>query len=261
MLKKLRASIAVMTLSLASTAYAIPTLQIGAPAADSSEGIYANYQKSTTNPTEDDTAITSGNTLYVAGVYGPNTLLLGGQYSPGGDDWSDFKKSPYPINFDGHGAILLAAVPQGTGSSLTINGALPFFSSSTLDGFFPNNHDPLKDNIADFLFYDIGNFANTSKAVPNFADETGAADGEIKTPTIAGATGLNWIHFDVLALETTQNGKTIKTSLANNPGSHDVTWKNGGGGIPQQVPEPGMLVLFGTGLLGLGLIGHRRRKH
>ncbi|QBQ56508.1 PEP-CTERM sorting domain-containing protein [Nitrosococcus wardiae] len=34
----------------------------------------------------------------------------------------------------------------------------------------------------------------------------------------------------------------------------------GGGGGPQEIPEPGVLALFGTGLLSLGLIG-RRRKH
>lgn len=267
MLNKLKLSVALTALSFASIAYGIPTLQIGAPGGPG-EGIYTNYQGSTTNPNEDETAITSGNTLYVAGVYKNNDLLIGGQYDSDGDDWSSYKNSPYPTDFDGHGAVLLAAVPEGmladinnNLATLTIkylnNTLTPFYTSSTLNDLFRNSHAPLKDNIADFLFYDIGNFANNSGAVPNFEDETGADNGEIKTLTV-GATGLDWVHFDALALETTKQGKT---NLRFNPGSHDVTWKNGGSIPPHAVPEPGILLLFGTGLVGLGLIDHRRRKH
>jgi hypothetical protein len=239
-------------------------LQIGALGGPG-EGTYTNYQGSSIGPTEDDTAITSGSTLYVAGTYGSKTLWLGGQFPgdstyPEGENWSNFGYDPI---FNNYAAILLAAIPDGTlaSANLTINGASPFFSSTTIGGFFPNKHDPLKDLVADFLFYDIGNFANNSSVVPNFVDETGAANGEIKTLTLAGTDDLAWIHFDALALETTKNGGKIKTSVANNPGSHDVTWKNERGGDPEEVPEPGILLLFGTGLLGVRFAGHHRRKH
>lgn len=256
---KLRAiSLILGILFVPSVVQAVPVLQVGAPGGPG-EGIYANYQANTTNPTESDTAITSGNTLYVAGVYGSNTLSLGGQFT-GGSDWGSVNQA-YSI-FNGHDAVLLAAVPDGflglALSNLKVNGNLAFHSSVNLGGLFPNNHDPLKDGISDFLFFDIGDFSKTSGAVPNFTSETGAAHGQIKTLTLAGFSSLAWIHFDVLALETNSQGQGIVTKIEKNPGSHDVTWKPNGGTPPQQIPEPGVLLLMGAGLMGLGLV--RRRK-
>lgn len=249
-----------------STAYGVPVLQIGAPGG-SGEGTYANYTGSLTSPTESDTATTSGSTIYVAGVYQNNNILnLGGKFGTG-SDWSAID-SAYPSDFNGKGAILLAAVPDGQRvaavSSLQVNGNSAFFSSDTLSGLFPDNHAPLKDDVSDFLFFDIGNFTNTAGAVPDFTTETGAADGQIKTLTISGFGNLVWIHFDALAIETSSQGNPrsprIVSTIDNNPGSHDVTWKVGGppnvgGG---NIPEPASLGLLGIGLLALSAV--RRRK-
>lgn len=272
----------VAALGFAGSTFAIPTLQVGAPAGAGDTGTYADYRINLSAPAETDTAVTFGQTLLVGGAYSNGVLQLGGQYTdpgslsvtpgiaPGtpGSSWSQVLKQAFGGSlgdyaaFNGRGAVLVASVPDGTlasldrGADLKINGRPAFYTSES-KSFFPNAHDPVKDAVSDFLFFDIGNFNKNGGSVPNFADETGAAAGEIKTLLIA-TSGFQWIHFDVMALQTkesTSNGKKsvntgLLTSLQNNPGSKDVTWKNDG--IPPlNVPEPASPLLLGLGLLGL----------
>lgn len=266
------AGVALVASVMAVSAHAVPRLQIGAPAGPGDTGLIADYQGTLTNPTEEDTATTSGNSILVGGVYKGGVLNLGGKYSTG-MDWSEFG---FPTQFDGHGAVLVVAVPDGETGTVTINlgsGDLtPFYSTTT--NVFPNNHDPLKDDVSDFLYFDIGTFAQINDAVPDFADETGGEDGEIKNIGI-NITGFDWAHFDVLAIESKQQGSEIRSTAWNNPGSHDVTWYSpttGGttfGGTTgttsdNQVgstatPEPATAALAGLSLAGLAMMTRRRR--
>lgn len=230
---------AVLTIALSSSVYAVPVLQVGAPAGSGDSGTYADYQKNLTNPTEKDTARTSGSKIFVAGVYqNQNVLNLGAQFGSG-KDWSGVNSNFAP--FDGKGAVLLVAVPNNQSGTLAIKvdggpSLSPFLTSPILSNLFPNNHDPLKDHVADFLFFDIGDFAKNLNAVPDFETESGAADGQIKEIVFANS-GFDWLHFDVLALETSEKGTTtIMTTIENNPGSHDVTAF--AGQIPPLLPNP-----------------------
>ena len=250
-------ALVMLLLGFSTSAYAIPVLQVGAPAGPGDTGNYADYQKSLTNPTENDTAVTSGNLIYVAGGYANGVANLGGHYD-NGKNWSDFGM---PISFDAQRAILVASVPNGATGTLTVNNKSEFFKSTAIS-YFPNNHDPVKDDIADFYFFDIGTFANNSNAVPNFDDETqlGKMNGEIKNLELV-ITGFNWVHFDVMALETSIDTKktcvvfTDPTDLENNPGSLDVTWTPS----TPTVPEPTTVVLFGVGLIGFAAWSRKRR--
>lgn len=228
-----------LALLLPVTAIAIPILQVGA--------IDSTYMLSSTNPTESDTAITTSNTILVGGV---NNHYLG---SLGGGMWSNFGwagKTNFPIEFDGHGAILVASVPNNTSGILMVNGNLPFMTSTT--SMFPNKHDPVKDDISDFRYFDIGNF-NYNELITNFTGEEGIAFGEIKELLIS-ATGLPWVHFDVMAIQNkfTQHG--LLTNLINSPGSHDVTWLNHTETV-HGVPTPSTHLLFVLGLILMSLGG------
>ncbi len=234
-----------------SAANAIPTVQIGAYAeAGSGEGIYADYQPNLNGPTEEDTAVTGSNTILAAGAYSPNAdALIGGQYCDDCKDWSDFG---FHTDFNGSGAIILASVADGASlTDLTIDGSSAIYSSFT-ETYFPNEHDPVKDAIADFMYFDIGNFAMNVDAVTNMAEEDGSSsDGELKELMLGGADNYDWIHFDLMALVTDYRGNTemLTTSLNFAPGSKDVTYKCTEDCVT--VPEPSSLALLTLGLIGL----------
>jgi len=199
--------ITILTIALlffAVSAHAVPVLQVGAPGATA--GTYAPYVAGT-NPTEADTAFTSGGLIYVGGVYQQKSVLqLGGAYAGGtytettnggnpvmssipinsGGGWASLGYAP----FEGKGAVLVVSVPNGTvaanGSlsggtafSIIVDGgaSLTPFLGSQDNSYFPNNHAPVTDPhgsaLADYLFFDLGNIFSRNAVNGNAIDPTG----------------------------------------------------------------------------------------
>jgi hypothetical protein len=204
--------------------------------------------------------------LYVVGAYGPNTTSLTGvtllisvpDSETGTIYFSTSDEAPILLTTAGASSSpetnpttnadisVLTDVSGTSGYSTIIS---PTFMP---DGFNANNHYPLKDNISDFLIFDLGNFTNTEGPLNNYDASTGTisptgAYGEQKEYTIS-YTGFSSLHFDVYGLEIDLLGqKKITTSWEFNPGSHDAT----------VVPEPATYALIASG--ALLLIVYRRR--
>jgi len=112
-----------------------------------------------------------------------------------------------------------------------------------------NNHFPYQNGVADFLYYDVGGFANLGP-IHNYNAGDGsivlAGTGQEKTFAVS-VTGFSWVHFDLggyVDKESGQDGWDI------NPGSHDAT-------ADPVVPVPGSLLLAA---IGAGLVSHIRRR-
>ena len=146
----------------------------------------------------------------------------------------------YGVPFSNANVDLLTD-PIGDDGYATKGGFLP-------DGVSFNNHYPFKDEISDFLVYELGAFGD-SEFVNNYDADVGTVSsdskpGEQKEYGVS-YTGFSKLHFDVIGQVTNKQGRT---DWKINPGSHDAS----------AVPEPCTMLLLGTGLAGFA--GTRIRK-
>ncbi len=256
----------------ASTALAIPTLQT-----------YINGATAGSIGSDEDTwfATDSSFSLYVVGAYGSNTISLNSltllvsvpddetgtiSISSDSEDSSDVPNILTTIGESGVATnpsidAYINILNNETGNSSGFDGYATIESNTFLPTDLDlNNHYPLKDNVSDFLLYNLHQFDNVECGLNDYNADTDnggisatSACGEQKEYSIS-VTGFSWVHFDVYGLEHESNGKkSIRTTWEweNNPGSHDST---------ARVPEPATLLLLGSGLLACCLIGKKIKR-
>lgn len=118
-----------------------------------------------------------------------------------------------------------------------------------------NNHYPFKEDVSNFLLYDLGDFGKTSNAVSNYSTEEpiayNIADGEEKIYSIL-VGGFSSAHFDVYGYVKNAKGLAGEAAWNINPASHDAAY---------MVPEPATILILGLGSTVLIRPGKKFRKN
>lgn len=258
--------VGVSFIAFVPTVHAIPTFQV-----------YGSGAMAMDDLGEMDTWFLSNDpfTLVVVGAYKSNVTSL--------DKITLFISVPE----DEMGTISFSNLSDGIPTLLTTTGSAPnanptgnateniltdvagldgYDARSQFEPFGLNNHAPTADATSDFLLYDLGSFSNTGSNLNDYNADGGtisatSAIGEEREYSVS-ITGFSRVHFDVYGLVTTETGPStnlkISTAWTQNPGSHDTTWTPGTPPPPPPpvIPEPGSMVLLGSGLVGA--FGYKR---
>lgn len=245
-IKTFVAVVAAALFTCAANAYALPTFQLSA-----SGGTYG------TQGSDQDTWFSGAVplTLMVAGAFGQADLL-------------DNVRLVVSVPQGEQGTISVTSGTDGNPSMLTSGADVNLLTDVagndgfSVKSFLPENfneHYPFKDDISNFLLFDLGSF-DDDELVGNYNDAGEAAKAGEEKLYLVSYTGFSRLHFDLYGRVGTQkNNGSWDYKWELNPGSHDVTSTDDGGGPPQDVvPEPSTLLLLNSGILGLWVF--RKRK-
>lgn len=191
--------------------------------------------------------------------------------SGGSGPIADVKLSLAYFSTDGSGGFGSATLTPTTTSDINVNdldtpSAPSLAASGTSGAPITGDGDPLQDHgifndhacgdangcIVQWESYSIGDFTSTASHIGDYITTLPSSwpgNGQINVYDVSIPTGWLRVHFDAFD-HTVKTNDALRQEFA--PFSHD----GGGSGA---VPEPGTVILLGSGLAGLALWRRRRQ--
>jgi PEP-CTERM motif-containing protein len=158
----------------------------------------------------------------------------------------------------------LVASVYGSGGSITITPNLAIDSTPEDAAAYDQViHHAEYANADDHFFYHLGNFDQTNDLIYDYTDPNSSSTehGQILALTVS-VSGYEAVHFDAFDHYLTGgNGNGAQASFQVHsqgvfaPFSHDAT-----DGTPPDAPEPGSMLLVGLGLGAAALSGRRKKS-